>query len=218
MDQEFWHARWSNNEIGFHLEKVNPYLVQYWATLGLPAGSRVLVPLCGKSLDLCWLAEQGHAVLGIELSTQAVEAFFAEQGLPFTCEQQGKFLCYRSGMLEIRCGDFFALAAADVADCAGLYDRAALIALPEPMREQYVAHLGSLLPAGAMGLLIALDYPQAEMNGPPFSVTAAQVYKSFALDWQVEPVLQADVLPDNPRFAARGLTALHEAVYRLNRR
>lgn len=75
MDHEFWHARWSSNEIGFHLPQVNPHLLEFWPTLGLPAGSRVLVPLCGKTLDMAWLMAQGHRVLGVELSRTAVEAF-----------------------------------------------------------------------------------------------------------------------------------------------
>ena len=217
MDQEFWHARWSSNEIGFHLNEVNPFLIQHWTTLGLPAGSRILVPLCGKTLDMRWLVEQGYSVFGVELSRKAVEDFFAEQNLSFVLTEQRGFFCYRSDRLEIWCGDFFALTAADVADCQGLYDRAALIALPLAMRERYVAHLKALLPEAAKALLITLDYPQAQMSGPPFSVSEAEVHERFAEGWHVEYVLDVDALPDNPRFIDRGLTALHEMVFRLKK-
>jgi thiopurine S-methyltransferase len=215
MHEDFWHARWSSNEIGFHLDAVNPHLLRYWPGLGLPSGSRVLVPLCGKSLDLRWLHEQGYRVLGIELSRKAIEDFFAEQGLDYTQAQQGAFSCYRADGLELWCGDFFALSAADVTDCQGLYDRAALIALPPAMRERYVRHLSAILPAGSRGLLVALEYLQEQMDGPPFSVPEAEVRERLSGTWQLERLLHADVLQQNERFISRGLTGLHETVYRL---
>ena len=217
MHEEFWHARWSGNEIGFHLKEVNPYLVRYWPGLALPAGSRVLVPLCGKSLDLRWLVTQGYPVLGVELSRKAVEDFFVELNLACTQSQHGVFSCYRADGLELWCGDFFALSAADVADCQGLYDRAALIALPAPMRARYVQHLNAILPCAAKGLLVTLEYPQEQMSGPPFSVPESEVRARLEKSWRVEPLLSVDVLELNDRFRARGVTALHEAIYRLQR-
>lgn len=217
MDHEFWHERWSNNEIGFHLKEVNPHLAAFWPTLDLPSGSRVLVPLCGKTLDMAWLMAQGHRVLGVELSRTAAEAFFAEQGLDYTVEEQGAFRRYRADGLEIWNGDFFALTAADVADCRALYDRAALIALPPEMRERYVAQLNAILPADCCGLLIALEYPQAQMDGPPFSVAEAEVRSRLSVRWKLEQVKRFDALRYNERFRERGLLELHEVVYRLQR-
>lgn len=217
MDHEFWHARWSSNEIGFHLPQVNPHLLEFWPTLGLPAGSRVLVPLCGKTLDMAWLMAQGHRVLGVELSRTAVEAFFAEQRLEYTVAEQGAFRRYRAAGLEIWNGDFFALTAADVGDCQALYDRAALIALPPAMRERYVAHLTAILPAACCGLLIALEYPQEQMAGPPFCVAEAEVRARLAAGWQLELLKRFDALQHNERFRERGLEELHEVIYRLQR-
>lgn len=217
MHKEFWHERWSNNEIGFHLTEANPHLVQYWPSLGLPTGSRVLVPLCGKSLDMRWLLAQGHRVVGVELSAKAIEEFFAEQGFEFTLQEQGAFVRYSTDRLEICCGDFFALQASDVADCRGLYDRAALIALPPEMRARYVAHLNSILPDVCCGLLITLEYPQEQMAGPPFSVPDSEVHERFRASWNLEQVHCADVLQQNLRFAERGVQALDERVYRLQR-
>jgi thiopurine S-methyltransferase len=218
MHEDFWHARWARNEIGFHLGEVNPWLRKYWPALDLPAGSRVLVPLCGKSLDMIWLLAQGHRVLGVELSQLAVEAFFAEQGLPFTVDEQGAFRCYRAGALELWCGDFFALGTADVADCTALYDRAALIALPSELHRRYVAHVAAILPEDCRGLLISLDYPPEEMQGPPFPVPESEVHELLGPFWQIESMVHADVLGENWRFAERGLSALQESVYRLHRR
>lgn len=216
MDEGFWHRRWDKNEIGFHQSEVNAYLLRHWQSLAPKVGERVLVPLCGKSLDMAWLLEQGLGVLGVELSRKAVEDFFAERQWQPEVLEWGAFRRYRHGALELWCGDFFALAAEDVADCALLYDRAALIALPPSMREGYAAHLGGILPAGCRGLLVSLEYPQAQMDGPPFSVEEQEVRRLFA---DCSPLLleRLDVLGENWRFVQRGLSSLDECVYRLQR-
>jgi thiopurine S-methyltransferase len=218
MHQDFWQQRWARNEIGFHLPEVNPYLTQCWPALQVAVGAQVLVPLCGKSVDLPWLAAQGYRVLGVELAQTAVEAFFSEQGLLAEIDQVGEFRRYRSGAIEVLCGDFFNLTAADLVECQALYDRAALIALPESMRARYAAHLSAILPVGCAGLLVVLDYPQEQMPGPPFAVSEAEVQQLLAApQWSVELLEARDVLGENWRFLQRGLSQLNERVYRLQR-
>ncbi|WP_349976106.1 thiopurine S-methyltransferase [Pseudomonas sp. WHRI 8519] len=213
MEQAFWHQKWADNQIGFHQAQVNPYLQRYWPGLGLAAGSRVLVPLCGKSLDLAWLAGQGYRVRGVELSRRAVEDFFQEQGLQAQVRQQGAFEVWSSGEVELWCGDFFALRAEDVADCVGLYDRAALIALPPAMRERYMGLLSRLLPAGR-GLVVTLGYEQRLLAGPPFSVADEEVRRGFA-GWQVEELEAQDVIGESPKFLQAGVKCLVERAYRV---
>ncbi|WP_375738166.1 thiopurine S-methyltransferase [Pseudomonas boanensis] len=217
MDEAFWLARWEQDQIGFHLREVNPYLQRYWPSLGLARGSQVLVPLCGKTLDMAWLAGQGYRVLGVELAQRAVEDFFAEQGLEPDVRQEGALQRYSAGAVEILQGDFFAVSPEQVADCKALYDRAALIALPPAMREDYVAHLSCLLAPGSCGLMVTLDYQQSRLDGPPFSVPEAEVRERFAGGWQLELLERCDVLEKNWKFASRGLDSLHEPVFRLRR-
>jgi thiopurine S-methyltransferase len=218
MQPEFWHKKWASNQIGFHLPQVNPYLQRFWPDLNLAAQTRVLVPLCGKSLDLLWLAGRGHRVLGIELSEKAVEDFFSEQQLQPQISEHGVFKVYRAGTIELWCGDVFALSAEDVADCSALYDRAAVIALPAPMRERYAEHLQNILPAGLKGLLITLDYDQSQISGPPFSVDDAQVQHMFGGAWQMQVLGSQDVLSDSGKFVQAGATRLEERVYRITAR
>lgn len=216
MHAEFWQARWALNEIGFHQSEVNPYLQQHWPTLGLPQGSRVLVPLCGKSLDMAWLAGQGYRVVGVELVQRAVEEFFSEHQLEPEISQEDGFQVYRArGGVTIYCGDVFTLDRRQVADCAALYDRAALIALPLSKRARYATHFGQILPRSTQALLVTLDYEQAQMDGPPFAVTDEEVQRLFASHWDVQRLQQQDVLGENARFLQRGLTRLEERVYRL---
>ena len=217
MHEDFWQARWARDEIGFHQEQVNPYLQRFWSQLQLSAASRVLVPLCGKSRDMLWLAAQGHRVLGIELAEKAVVDFFAEQQLEPQIGQQGAFRTFSAQGIELWCGDFFALRPEDVADCEALYDRAALIALPPAMRSDYLAALGRLLPDGCRGLLVTLDYDQAQMEGPPFAVPDAEVHAGLGDAWQIQLLEREDVLGSNWKFLKRGIEALHESVYALTR-
>ncbi|POF92594.1 thiopurine S-methyltransferase [Pseudomonas putida] len=216
MEPVFWQQRWADNQIGFHQAQVNPYLQTYWPQLQLAPGSRVLVPLCGKSLDLAWLAGQGHCVLGVELSRRAVEDFFREHGLEAEVRQQGAFEVWCSGDVQLWCGDFFALRAEDVADCVGLYDRAAVIALPVQMRARYMQLLSGLLPTSCRGLVVTLEYDQSLLAGPPFSVRDEELRQGFA-GWQVEQLEAVEVIEESPKFVQAGASSLLERVYRLSR-
>jgi thiopurine S-methyltransferase len=217
MHEAFWQARWSRSEIGFHQAEVNAYLRRHWPSLQLHEAAQVLVPLCGKSLDMLWLLSQGHRVLGVELAQKAVEDFFAENQLVPQITRTGDFLLYRVDNLQILCGDFFALGVEHLRECAAFYDRAALIALPVEMRVRYVAHLNAMLPRACQGLLVTLDYPQAQMSGPPFAVADAEVRELFEGAWQIQALECRDVLRDNDnwKFLQRGLAHLEERVYRL---
>ncbi|HJU06369.1 MAG TPA: thiopurine S-methyltransferase [Nitrospiraceae bacterium] len=212
MEPEFWHQRWASNQIGFHEGQVNAYLARHYAQLGLAPGETVFVPLCGKSVDLRWLADQGLHVLGVELSPIAVESFFAEQGLTPRTSKEGAFAEWESGPIRLLCGDFFALTSAHLAGVQAVYDRAALIALPPERRADYVAHLGRLLPDARRTLLVTLEYPQVQMQGPPFSVAEREVHTLF-IGASVERLGAQDVLAENPRFREKGLTRLMECAY-----
>ncbi|WP_454258503.1 thiopurine S-methyltransferase [Pseudoxanthomonas mexicana] len=215
MDADFWLQRWQEGQIGFHRSDVMPLLEKHWPSLQLPAGSRVLVPLCGKSLDMHWLAAQGHRVLGVELSPLAVTQFFEEAGLTpvRTTSPYGEH--FRAGPVEIILGDAFGLDPALLAEVAGVYDRAALIALPPDLRLRYRDTAYASLPTGCQGLLITLEYPQAEKAGPPFSVEQPEVEALFATPWRQELLERRDILDQEPRFREEGLSALATAVYHL---
>ena len=218
MEPKFWQERWARNQIGFHLPEVNPYLQRHWPQLALAEGAKVLVPLCGKSLDLMWLASLGFRVLGVELSEQAVEAFFSEQSLAPRITQRGVFKVYQADLIEVWCGDFFALDAQVLADCTALYDRAALIALPPLLRAQYAERLNTLLRPGCQGLLITLDYDQTQKAGPPFAVTHDEVKVLLGSSWALAVQEEQDILGESWKFVQDGVTRLEERVYQLTMR
>lgn len=217
MQAEFWLDKWQQGQTGWHQQKVSPLLEAHWPALQLRPDARVLVPLCGKSLDMAWLAGQGHRVLGVELSSLAVEAFFAEHGLKPAHKRADDGLHYTAGNVEIICGDLFAITPATLAQCDAIYDRAAIIAQPPEQRRRYARDIYGRLPNGCRGLMITLDYPQAEMDGPPFSVPENELATLFGRDWDRPRVDRRDILNREPKFKERGLSSLHVAVHELRR-
>ncbi len=217
MDADFWLERWREGRTHFHQQRITPLLQKYWPGLGLAPGSRVFVPLCGKSLDMMWLAGQGHEVLGVELAELAIEQFFAENKLQPTVRDTPIGPSYRAGNIELICADIFDMGAQDLAGCAGVYDRAALVALPADMRPRYVQHVYAQLPDDYRGLLLTLDYPQEQMDGPPFSVGDEEVQALYAGHSEALLIDRRGILDKEPKFAERGLTKLDTLVYRLRR-
>lgn len=218
MDPTFWHSRWQQGQIGFHRRDHHPKLTRWWPLLSLPSGARVLGPLCGKSLDLRYLAGCGHEVIGCELSPLAADAFFAEAGLAPERSVAGKFERWSAEGITILVGDFFDLQVSDTGPLQAFYDRAALVALPPAMRRDYAAQLAALMPVGTAGLLLALDYPDGALEGPPFSVDATEVLDILGPYFTVEQT-QRNAAADVPaKFLTPGAGTMYESVYRLTRR
>lgn len=215
MQQEFWLERWQQNQIGFHSEEINLHLQTYWPELKIKPRSKVFVPMCGKSNDMLWLLAQGYEVIGVEVSPLAVQAFFAENRLKASKYQQGQFTVSAIDGLLIYCGNFFDLAVNELADVTAVYDRASLVALPPEMRVDYVAHMQHLLKSKTKTLLVTFDYPQHEMQGPPFSVPASEVESLYRNRCKVEQLGTEDILAREPRFRERGISRLQESVFTL---
>ncbi|WP_111413759.1 thiopurine S-methyltransferase [Billgrantia lactosivorans] len=181
-----WLDRWREGRIGFHRPETHPALMRHWPGLGVRPGTKVLVPLCGKSLDMRWLARHDHPVLGIELAAEAIEQFVAEGTGDVSRYQQGAFAICRQGSVELWAGDFFHFHVDQAAEIGAFYDRAALIALPPATRQRYAFHLAQLLLPGSHGLLISLSRaPGDEASGPPYHVPPEEVRELFAPNFQV---------------------------------
>ena len=215
MEPEFWHNRWQQNQIGFHRGETNPQLERFWPDLAISPPGRVFVPLCGKTLDMLWLAAQGWNVLGVELSSIAVAAFFTENRLEVTRTRIGEFEVWQAGQIEIYCGDLFALRPHHAVQVRAIYDRAALIALPPEKRAQYVEHLRAIMPANPPCLLVSLEYPQHEMSGPPFSVDESEIRHLYESMYRITRVHQEDALEPTSHFRDKGVTKMTEVVYEL---
>lgn len=218
MEKDFWLRRWDKDEIAFHRDAVHPYLPTFWPGLNLPSGSTVMVPLCGKSQDMIWLAKQGHKIIGIELSVKAINDFFSEQNIEPARRQQGAFTIFSHGPFEIWCGDIFALPENIWKQCAAVYDRASLVAFPLQMQTDYAKFLKRHVSNETPIFLITLDYRPGEIDGPPFNISRQQLHELFGDVFTIVEQDSRAALVDNPELEQRGLSRLQESLSFLTRR
>lgn len=194
MKHDFWHQKWEKNEIGFHLPDANPLLVKHFPILQIKQGARVFLPLCGKTLDIAWLLSQGYQVAGAELSAIAIEDLFNSLQLTPTITNIGPITHYSATNIDVFVGDIFKVTPAILGNVDAVYDRAALVALPEAMRKQYSAHLMALT-NGAPQCLICFEYDQSLHAGPPFSIGANEVKQHYQNAYDLT-LLATEVMPD----------------------
>ncbi len=192
MEKEFWHSKWNRNEIGFHLPEANLQLIRFFDSLGLKPGSRILIPLCGKTLDIFWLIEHGYQVVGVELVEMAVQQLFAENGITPEITELGDFKRYRADSLDIIVGDVLHVSSEQIDGIDAIYDRAAYVALPQSMRKRYATHLQKITQS-APQLLITFDYDQAIMNGPPFSIPFEEITEQFGKGYAINKLCCDDM-------------------------
>ncbi len=209
MQSDFWHQRWQQNDIGFHLEDVNPVLIAQNARLNLHAGDAVFVPLCGRTHDIGWLLQQGYRVVAVELSRLAIDGLFASLKCTPEVTRVGDLQRHRAENLDVYEGDLFALSAAQLGSVQAIYDRAALVALPEEMRRDYAAHLNAITGCAAQ-LLISYTYDQATMPGPPFSVPEAEIRAHYSASHRIT-LLESTPVPGD----LKGRTPALENVWLL---
>ncbi len=227
MHHSFWHQRWQEQRIGFHLDKINPFLAKYWHRLELSESGRVFVPLCGKSHDLRFFHQQGHKVVGNELSSLAVQDFYTEQQLNASktiisseknSPDEADLIHWNSPEVDIFCGDFFALRKVYLSDITAVYDRAALVALPSEMREKYVKKMLEILPEKVKILLLTLDYDEKEKQGPPFSVTEEEVYRLYSENFTIELLEVSGISEEQRSSRSQNMSYFNERVFLLERK
>jgi thiopurine S-methyltransferase len=217
LKSEFWHDRWKQGQTDFHNPEVNPRLVEYWPGIGIEPEAAVFVPLCGKSLDLHWLEQRGHPVIGIELSPIAVGEFFTDSGTSPTRSSSGSLELFSADRLDIYCGNFFDPVPEQLATTRACYDRGSIVALPSDLRVRYAEHLTKILPSVMTILMLILEYDQSEMSGPPHSVPPEEVERLFGGEFEIETLWSSGWVDASPRLKRRGLETRQDHVLWLHR-
>ncbi len=210
MEAGFWHQKWERGDIGFHQSTVNPFLARHFHALALPANSRVFLPLCGKTVDIAWLLAHGYRVAGAELSEMAIRELFQSLNVVPTLTEEGNLIRYSGPDIDVFVGDFFALSGEQLGAVDAIYDRAALVALPLEMRQQYALHLMKISHV-APQLLISYEYDQSRIDGPPFSVTGNEIQQHYAGAYHIHELARQDVAG-----GMKGKTPASEACWRLS--
>lgn len=207
---------WRNDQTDFHQQIVNPLLVRFWPSLKLKKPGTIFVPLCGKSLDLLWLAQQGYDVVGVELSPVAAKAFFEENGLTPEKGKSGEFIVWESGRIKILCGDFFRLTLSDLGEIDAVYDRAALTALPEALRARYVAHLRSVVPLTCRIFLLTTE--DATHTPTTDGVIDREITALYERHFLIDIAHTESAWESDPAQAEDSTVAVEHKVYRLTPR
>lgn len=211
MDKAFWEDKWSSGQVNFDRSDANPLLTEFFKELSLAQNARVLVPLCGRSVDMQWLMAQGFFVLGVEFYEPAARQFFELHGLVYEESMLGSFKVFSHEGITIFVGDFFALTKAMLGPIDGIYDRAALIALPDHMRRRYAQHIIDLSDEATKMLLVTTVYDQTHMPGPPFSVNIEELISLYGHQFSLTTLLYESItVSDNLR--RKGLLEAHDLV------
>jgi thiopurine S-methyltransferase len=211
MEADFWHKKWQLNEIGFHKTEANPLLVKYLDQLTLSKGDRILLPLCGKTLDIGWLLQQGFQVVGAELSGLAIEQLFEQLGLTPQVKLLGELKHYSAQNIDIFVGDIFAISRELLGHIDAIFDRAALVALPSEMRIQYAKHLIDIT-NNAPQILITFEYDTKGVSGPPHSISENEITAYYGANYQLK-TLECE----NPRGGIKGKSEAIERVWSLSK-
>jgi len=217
-DNQLWLQSWRDKQIDFHQLKVNPLLARFWPGLKLARGSRVFVPLCGKSLDMLWLAGQGCQVIGVELSPIAVRDFFRENGLQPSKRRVGKFSLWEAGAISILCGDYFSLNKSDLGQIDTVYDRAALTALPEETRRLYVAHSKRIVPETAEVFLLTIEDAEEDETLKQALGVGEEIKRLYEQDFDIDLAHVESVFESDPESSDHTPMRVEYKVYRLSSR
>ncbi|WP_444996763.1 thiopurine S-methyltransferase [Aliikangiella sp. IMCC44359] len=212
MNKNYWLQKWRKNDIAFHQNMVNPFLIKYFNQLPLTIGQRIFVPLCGKTNDIAWLLTNGYEVVGAELSEQAIKQLFHHLNISPQISKIGNLSQYKAQNIKIFVGDLFDLTTAILPNIHAVYDRAALVALPKDIRIQYTSHLTDIT-QNTPQLVITYEYDQVKMDGPPFSISDEEIYYHYEKNY--DPILLTSI---DVTGGLKGLCEAKEKAWLLKRK
>jgi len=212
MDLEFWKQAWRDGRTAFHQGQTSPHLVRHLPLLNINENDHVLLPLCGKSLDLLYLQDLNLKVTGIEISELAIEQFQAEHPREYKQTKKGNFTVYQNEKLEIWNGDFFEFHSDITSPIHYVFDRAAMVTLPFDLRKHYAEKLCEFLNLGAKILLVTFEYPQEKVPGPPFSVNKDEVELLYK-DFKVQEIYRETITAISPKFVEAGIQQVQNVCY-----
>lgn len=218
MTQDYWLKRWQENDTQFDQKDPNPQLMEHYGRLKLQEQDRVFVPLCGKSIDMMWLAAQGLQVVGVELSEIAIDQFFQSCGLSATTVNHGPFICKGFGHYQLLIGDFFALTQSQLGPVDAVYDRGSFVALKKTLRAQYARKMCEFLPMGCQYLLLTVNYDNADFQGPPHAISPEEVHELFGEHFSIELIEENLNEIPSPFLLEKGLTHYSKLAFLMRKK
>uniref|UniRef100_A0AAV2K0Y5 thiopurine S-methyltransferase n=1 Tax=Knipowitschia caucasica TaxID=637954 RepID=A0AAV2K0Y5_KNICA len=221
MQLEEWEERWQQEKIGFHQLAVHKMLEN---NIDKVVAGRTRVkfffPLCGKAVDMKWLSDSGHSVVGVEQSEKGIRQFFEESNMSFSEEPVpnvpgAKVFRNSEKSVSLYNCDIYKFSSSLEGQFGAIWDRGAFVAINPKDREKYAALMVSLMAPDCRYLLDTLLYNPQLYQGPPFFVPDEQLLALFGPSCDIELVQEADAL--NERAKNWGLDSLTEKVHMLLR-
>ena len=212
MDKEYWLKTWALKDIQFHSDQVDSHLIEYIEKLKLQPGDLILVPLCGKTRDLMWLAKAGFRVIGVEISPIACEEFFSDFGITPNIIKTSSFTKYQYENITLFCGDIFNLNPNDLPNIRAIFDHRALIALPAPLRTKYVNHLLHCASDNHIKILLIVLHSSNEVKGPPFPISDQEIKILYGKDFEITKLSSENILLKE-HLVRKGYDDLAQSVY-----
>nr|XP_009937710.1 PREDICTED: thiopurine S-methyltransferase isoform X1 [Opisthocomus hoazin] len=219
VTEDEWLQKWETGNTGFHKKRGHPLLQKHLdVLLNGRSGLRIFFPLCGKAVEMKWLADMGHSVVGVEVSEQALRDFFAEHSLPY-CEETvpeipgAKMLQSTCGSISLYCCSIYDLSSSIVGKFDGVWDRGALVAVNPCDRKRYVSLMITLMEKNSSYLLVTVLYDPNKHKGPPFYVPEAEIKSLFGDHCEIQHLQKVDDFSD--RHRQWGLDYFLEVLYLL---
>lgn len=214
----FWEERWHLGRTGWHNHTVNRNLETHANVLFQTESPTIFVPLCGKTLDMGWLASQGAQVIGVDLVEKAIQDFFSERSETPNCSIVHNIPQFKNDSITLLRANVFDVTVDVIGYVDAIFDRAALVALPLESRQDYANHCLSLLKPGGSILLITYDSPVADTQGPPFPVRKGTVESLYAHATDCELLAEVRMTPENDeRLAKRGLPWSRSDIWKITK-
>ncbi|XP_030045952.1 thiopurine S-methyltransferase isoform X2 [Microcaecilia unicolor] len=189
-----WIMKWEQKNICFHQQHVHRLLENYVdLLLNNRTNLRIFFPLCGKAVDMKWLADMGHSITGVDVSEIGLKDFFTEQNISYVEEQVSdipgaKVFKSLSGNISLY--------------CCSVYDMCS-----------YANVLSSLMGREFRYLLVTVSYDHTKHSGPPFYVPDVEVDKLFGTFCCIKHLEKVDAFKE--RHQKWGLDYFYENIYLL---
>ena len=243
-----WEVNWSSGRYsvpgqGFHQETVHPLLEKFSTPhLNLAPTDKVLVPLCGKSVDMLYFAQQGLSVTGLEAIPRAIHEFgtivhghslVAEKVVVHGNATQHRWNMEETGDVCIVEGDAIEFKTGDQGPMDAIWDRGAVVALRPEDRCAYVAMCANAIKSGGRVLLCVVEHDllkpsmdedqnsttTAAPYGPPYSFTADDVVALYQQGpfHLIEELSRTELIDEEPRWKSKGATFFNEVCYLLEK-
>lgn len=189
MTVGMWKECWNTPNVEFHNPQLNELFVKYHQRMLTRPGMRIFVPLCGKAVEMKWLVDHGHKVVGLEAAPVPCKAFFEENGIPYNVkEMKGihgeKYESLDHNIVIYSC-DFFLFTADICGEFDGIWDSGGLNSMDVEDREAYIRRIRTLMGKGCVNLTEFVNFDKS-MVDITWSMTKEELQKVFGEGFIVE--------------------------------